>query len=235
MPASRASHRNLSNHVPYVPCQPIHSVTAAVAAAASLTPIRCRDVAVTRLLPQPSRLGKLRRPVSGRRHRSALGAQQFWDSVQSWMTRVGRKTTLGASTALFSVCQRHVEHGYWQRHAHIGDDFRSTHMLLVLHVWMVHKRLLTEGKRGLLVQESLFDTLWDNTSDRMYKKGIPEISALLAFVSQLNKYLKEVQAYSFRTCVELDQSLDQLKLSLEELNAQKQKDRRELEHQTPED
>ena len=39
-------------------------------------------------------------------------------------------------------------------------------MLLVLHVWMVHKRLLTEGKRGLLVQESLFDTLWDNTSDR---------------------------------------------------------------------
>lgn len=49
-------------------------------------------------------------------------------------------------------------------------------MLLVLHVWMVHKRLLTEGKRGLLVQESLFDMLWDNTSDRMYKKGIPEIS-----------------------------------------------------------
>lgn len=31
------------------------------------------------------------------------------------MQRVGRKTTLGASTALFSVCQRHVEHGYWQR------------------------------------------------------------------------------------------------------------------------
>ena len=31
-------------------------------------------------------------------------------------------------------------------------------------------------------------------------------------MSQLNKYLKEVQAYSFRTCVELDQSLDQLKL-----------------------
>jgi hypothetical protein len=127
-------------------------------------------------------------------------------------------------------------------------------MLLVLHVWMVHKRLLTEGKRGLLVQESLFDTLWDNTSDRMYKKGIPEISvsprrpaarpslcrppltqALLAFVSQLNKYLKEVQAYSFRTCVELDQSLDQLKLSLEELNAKKLKDLRELEPQTPED
>eukprot|EP01033_Poteriospumella_lacustris_P013342 gene13342-9551_t len=85
---------------------------------------------------------------------AATAQHSFWDSVQSWMTRVGRKTTLGASTALFSVCQRHIEHGYWQRHAHIGDDFRSTHMLLVLHVWMVHKRLLTEGKRGLLVQES---------------------------------------------------------------------------------
>lgn len=58
---------------------------------------------------------------------------------------------------------------------------------------------------------------------------------LLAVVSQLNKYLKEVQAYSFRTCVELDQSLDQLKLSLEELNAKKLKDLRELEPQASED
>lgn len=49
-------------------------------------------------------------------------------------------------------------------------------MLMVLHVWMVHKRLLKEEKKGLLVQESLFDQLWDDTSNRMYKKGIPEIS-----------------------------------------------------------
>lgn len=46
---------------------------------------------------------------------------------------------------------------------------------------------------------------------------------------QLNKYLKEVQSYSFRTCVELDQSLDQLNLPLTELNAKKLKDLQELE------
>ena len=62
--------------------------------------------------------------------------------------------------------------------AKIGDDFRSTHMLLVTHVWMCHHRLLKEGKRGLLVQESLFDQLWDDTCNRIYKRGVPEISVL---------------------------------------------------------
>jgi hypothetical protein len=41
------------------------------------------------------------------------------------MTRVGRKTTLGASTALFSVCQRHVEHGYWQRRTFLAASLLS--------------------------------------------------------------------------------------------------------------
>jgi hypothetical protein len=132
---------------------------------------------------------------------------------------------LGASTALFNIAERHVAHPYWQRHAQVGEDFRSHHMLLMVHIWMIHKRLLKEGQRGLTVQESLFDLLWDNTSDRMHKKGIPEIS--------LNKYLKEVQSYSFRTCVELDQALDQLKLSLDELNAKKLKDLQEIEPETP--
>jgi hypothetical protein len=144
--------------------------------------------------------------------------------MRKWIQGFGRKTTLGASTALFNVADRHVTHPYWQRHALIGDDFRSHHMLLMLHIWMIHKRLLKEGKRGLAVQESLFDLLWDNTNDRMHKKGIPEIS--------LNKYLKEVQSYSFRTCVELDQALDQLKLPLEDLNAKKLKDMQEIEPDT---
>lgn len=60
--------------------------------------------------------------------------------------------------------------------AKLGEDFRSKHMLLVVHVWMIHKRLQREGKPGLLVQEALFDALWDDSSNRIHLKGIPEIS-----------------------------------------------------------
>ncbi len=98
----------------------------------------------------------------------------------------------------------------------IGNDFRSKHMLLVLHVWMVHKRLLQEGKQGLLVQEALFDELWEDTANRIRGQGIMEIS--------VNKYLKEVQSYSFRFCVELDHILDRsLKLKGDTDNSNKMK------------
>jgi cytochrome b pre-mRNA-processing protein 3 len=52
-------------------------------------------------------------------------------------------------------------------------------MLLVLHVWMIHKRLLKEGKPGLLVQEALFDELWDNTSNRIRGQGVNELSVIV--------------------------------------------------------
>jgi cytochrome b pre-mRNA-processing protein 3 len=64
---------------------------------------------------------------------------------------------------------------------------------------MIHKRLMIEGKDGLLVQEALFDELWEDTSGRIRAAGIGEMS--------VNKYLKEVQSYSFRTCVDLDHVL----------------------------
>ena len=63
----------------------------------------------------------------------------------------------------------------------LGTDFRSKHMMLVVHVWMVHKRLLSEGKQGLLVQEALFDELWEDTCNRIRGQGIVELS-----VSNLN-------------------------------------------------
>lgn len=59
---------------------------------------------------------------------------------------------------------------------HVGSDFRSKHMLLVLHVWLVHRRLFSESKQGLLVQEALFDELWEDTSNRIRAAGIAELS-----------------------------------------------------------
>lgn len=58
----------------------------------------------------------------------------------------------------------------------VNDDFRSKHTLLVLHVWMVHKRLLTEGKPGRTIQECLFDELWLDTTKRIRALGVNELS-----------------------------------------------------------
>jgi cytochrome b pre-mRNA-processing protein 3 len=55
-------------------------------------------------------------------------------------------------------------------------------MLLVSHIWLVHKRLLEEGKTGMSVQEAMFDELWEDTSNRIYAKGVPELSVSLMFI-----------------------------------------------------
>jgi hypothetical protein len=46
----------------------------------------------------------------------------------------------------------------------------------MIHIWIIHKRLLLEGKEGLNVQESLFDELWEDTSNRIRGCGINEMS-----------------------------------------------------------
>ncbi len=61
----------------------------------------------------------------------------------------------------------------------LPEDFRSKHLLLVIHVWLIHKRLLKEGKDGLLAQECLFDMLWDNTTNRIYEAGVGEMAVSL--------------------------------------------------------
>ena len=78
--------------------------------------------------------------------------------------------------------------------------FRTRHAILMTHIWMVHKRLLqADIPNGKLVQEALFDYLWEDTTSRIRNQKINEMS--------VNKNLKDVQSFSFRYCIELDQSL----------------------------
>ena len=82
----------------------------------------------------------------------------------------------------------------------ISSEFRSKHTVLMTHVWMVHKRLVKEGPQGLKTQECMFDELWEDTCSRLRALGINELS--------INKYLEEVQSYSFKYCVELDEAIN---------------------------
>jgi hypothetical protein len=65
---------------------------------------------------------------------------------------------------------------------------------------MVHKRLLDSTiPHGKQIQEAMFDYLWEDTCNRIRQQKVSEMS--------INKNLKNVQAYSFKLCIELDQSL----------------------------
>jgi hypothetical protein len=46
----------------------------------------------------------------------------------------------------------------------------------MVHVWMMHRRLITEGKEGQRVQEAMFDQLWEDTSNRIRSHGVNELS-----------------------------------------------------------
>jgi len=131
--------------------------------------------------------------------------------MASFLRKLGQglglgKTTLGVSRSLLFNCKNHASHEDWfaANKGWVGTDFRSRHSILLTHIWLVHKRLLLcEGKsakkQGLAIQESMFDELWDDTSIRIREAGINELS--------INKYLTQVQGYSFKACVELDEAL----------------------------
>ncbi|KAJ1456305.1 ubiquinol-cytochrome C chaperone-domain-containing protein [Pelagophyceae sp. CCMP2097] len=85
----------------------------------------------------------------------------------------------------------------------VVQEFRPMHMVTFLHVWMVHRRLhaFNDEHRGegRLMQELAFDELWEETSTRIRKTGIAEIT--------LNKHLTDVQKYSFASAQQFDQAL----------------------------
>ncbi len=118
----------------------------------------------------------------------------------SFMRMFGKgKNTLAVARSLFFNSKNHSELPHWYNVGKIPNDFRSKQTLIMVHVWMLHRRLLVEGSRGTTLQECMFDELWDDTSIRIRNAGIGEM--------MVNKRLSEVQSYSFRACMELDQAM----------------------------
>eukprot|EP01041_Mallomonas_annulata_P004358 gene4358-8671_t len=138
----------------------------------------------------------LRQPLS--RNLSSLYGDTFFQKAFKLFGFKGRVTVGSAKTILFN-CKEQANNQIWYTKGSIGSEFRSKHTVLLMHIWMINRRLLIEGKEGKLIQECLFDELWEDTCARIRSVGIGELS--------VNKNLKDVQGYSFRFCVELDHAL----------------------------
>lgn len=99
--------------------------------------------------------------------------------------------------ALFRSCAVQASHPTWTRHGRVEDDFRPRHALIMAHVWMVHRRLHDANSK--LLQEAVFDELWEDTTRRVRGTGVPEL--------MVNKHLTDVQKYSFAAAIEYDTAL----------------------------
>mmetsp|Transcript_27300 Transcript_27300/g.35213 ORF Transcript_27300/g.35213 Transcript_27300/m.35213 type:complete len:299 (+) Transcript_27300:166-1062(+) len=81
----------------------------------------------------------------------------------------------------------------------VVNDFRSQQVLITAHIWAIHKRLVKEGNDGRLVQEILFDELWNDTMGRIRSFKFAEIT--------INKHLRSVQEYCFGALISFDHAV----------------------------
>jgi cytochrome b pre-mRNA-processing protein 3 len=109
------------------------------------------------------------------------------------------RATLGIARSIFFNSKNAADHSHWYKAGLVTNDFRARQTMIMVHMWLIHRRLIMEGNRGTTLQECMFDELWDDTSIRIRNAGIHEM--------MVNKRLKDVQGYSFRSCMELDAAM----------------------------
>lgn len=121
--------------------------------------------------------------------------KKLWDQHSP----AGQRRRIESGERLFRAAQRRASDPFWFGIGRIPKGFRSTHALLTLHIWFLHRRLIVDPSDphfNLLIQEEVFDVLWNDTKARIREGGAHEIS--------VNKHLTEVQQLTFQFCTHLD-------------------------------
>jgi cytochrome b pre-mRNA-processing protein 3 len=125
------------------------------------------------------------------------------------------------STAVFQSCMNLTAKPEYYRALGLPRSFRAQQALLMAHVWLVHRRLALEGEPGKVMQELMFDRLWEETVVRIRYLDISELT--------VNKHLAQVQQVCFNACIAYDQGLKNGPNALQTAVAQHL-----LENETPE-
>ncbi|KAG7379362.1 hypothetical protein PHYPSEUDO_008718 [Phytophthora pseudosyringae] len=103
------------------------------------------------------------------------------------------------STAVFQSCMNYTARPEYYRALGLPRSFRAQQALLMVHVWLVHRRLALEGEQGKIMQELMFDRLWEEIVVRIRYLDISELT--------VNKHLAQVQQVCFNACIAYDQGL----------------------------
>ena len=134
---------------------------------------------------------------------SAVNQQEKRNWLLGMLGYYGEESTrIRNAEALLQSCENQAARKAWYGRGRVPSEFRPKHAMLMTHVWLVHKRLMGGGgdsKSNKLLQEALFDELWENTQLRIRNMGINEL--------MVNKNLGDVQKYSFPMLLSFDQAV----------------------------
>mmetsp|Transcript_1055 Transcript_1055/g.2906 ORF Transcript_1055/g.2906 Transcript_1055/m.2906 type:complete len:229 (-) Transcript_1055:84-770(-) len=140
---------------------------------------------------------------------AARAASSMEDRLRPLLRLVGYygadSTRARTAEGLFRACATQASLRAWAKPGLVETrEFRPRHALVFAHVWLLHRGLeaapggLSPGDARLL-QEALFDELWEDTILRIRAEGVAEISN--------NKHLTDVQKYSFQAALEYDDAV----------------------------
>ena len=59
---------------------------------------------------------------------------------------------------------------------------------MMLHVWVLHKRLITEGRAGKFIDKKMFELCWHLVQQWMLLKKIPESAVSTPLISRWFKH-----------------------------------------------
>lgn len=105
------------------------------------------------------------------------------------------------SGAVYQGCVNQAALPAFYSSLQLDTDFRAQQSILMIHIWMIHRALVAHGDtKGKILQEQLFDRLWEDTTLRLRHQGIAELT--------INKYLNEIQQQCFTACVAYDKGLE---------------------------
>jgi hypothetical protein len=115
-----------------------------------------------------------------------------------WFGYYGKDSTrIRTAQGLFRTCTERTAMPTWARCTGLKtNEFMPNHQLLLIHIWILNKKLLTEGPEGKKLQVEIFETLWENTERRMRGAGVNEM--------RIMRNLSEVQKVSFGALVGYD-------------------------------
>jgi len=126
--------------------------------------------------------GKIRQPAILERVICALGTQTQ------------------AATNLQQLIHNRIENRELQEDFAITESFNHQIYFMMIHLWLLHQRLILEGRDAQKLEAEIFELGWTHVKELLLRKKIPEY--------RFNAELRNVQEYMFGCCVALDKALE---------------------------
>lgn len=156
---------------------------------------------------------------------SAVVEKSMLGKIMDRFSLKGAQKRILTAEMLFQAATRQANDPNWYGPGRIPRDFRSRHAILTMHLWFLHKRLISASASNgsldtdtcLKIQEELFEIFWNDTLCRLRaQSGVRELS--------VNKYLLQVQQYTFLHLFHYDHIFGSLASSASHLDQPKDED-----------